>query len=258
MKNGLITILVIVLGASLFLYESWDYASVHRLQEQIRVASAANQLLALRASQISSARGRTAAAFRAEEKRVGGLLAEMASREQRVTRKGDSDAMDDSTASRNYAKAANVGQGSPLNALQTAIWATYHGNVQGLAKMIVLDPSAKGAASTVFSQLPSESQASLQDADQMVALLIEYAYPSSGTYEVSWSGPVAASTDEWLVGTKMVSESGQATLGQLTFRKVDGNWMLVVPQNVVQQLGGMLSGGMSQPEPAASAQSNPG
>ena len=76
----------------------------------------------------------------------------------------------------------------------------------------------------------------------MIALLFENEYASNDTYEVSWSGPMAANSNERLLATKMVTESGQTTVGQLAFRQVDGNWMLSVPPAVVQQPGGMMTG----------------
>lgn len=53
-----------------------------------------------------------------------------------------------------------------------------------------------------LQSLPADSQTGLQSSERMIALLIEYAYPSNGTYEVSWSGPMTGDSNEWLLATK--------------------------------------------------------
>jgi hypothetical protein len=230
------------LAAALLLYAWRENAQIRGLRQGVRQAEAENQRLAVQGSRDAAFRERQAAGLAAEEARVGRLLSEISSRERRGP--GDVVGSEDQppAGARSYAKAANVGQSTPLKTFESAIWATYHGDVDALGKMLNLDPAAKDAAAKIFAGLPADSLARFQNPEYMTALLIEYAYPSGGTYEVSWSAPLAGDPDKWVVGTKMVTDSGQTSNGQFTMQRNNGNWMLLVPAPVVQHLGELLSG----------------
>jgi hypothetical protein len=225
-----------------FIYEDWHFARMRALRDQVARAEAENKILEARDAKETESRRKESDRLAAMEARVGRLRANMQSRGTnlpRAPREADGDAM---SGVHSFAKAANAGQSTAMKAFETAIWATYHGEVESMGRIITLDAAAQERADRIFASLPPESQAELKDARTMTALLIESAYPSSGTYEVVWGGPSGGNPTEWILGTKMVSDSGQTTMGQLTMRQVNGAWSLVVPEPAVQHLEGLVTG----------------
>jgi hypothetical protein len=132
-----------------------------------------------------------------------------------------------------------VGQATPLAAVESSLWAIYHGDVDKLATMIALTPDGAKAAASLFANLPEDTKARLQTSENMMALLVAYAYNAVG-YQVLESNQKGDDRGTWTVQAVVQLEDGRTSRPNVTLQTSNGNWQVQFDENAVRQFATVL------------------
>jgi hypothetical protein len=144
----------------------------------------------------------------------------------------------------------NVGQATPVDAIETLNWAAWHVDIGTHAGMIVFDTSGESAAKALFSSLSPGMRAQLQSPERMMAVLIECGYPTGRGYRVEGEHGVLFASDVRIVRCVYQTSSGGVSWVTYRMRRVGGKWMLEVNQWNVLELSDLLlvEGAMPPPD----------
>ena len=144
----------------------------------------------------------------------------------------------------------NMGQASPVKAVETVNWASWRGEIETLAGMIVFDASGESAARALFASLKPGVKAQLKSPERMMAVLIEYGYPTGRGYRVLGEHGIFFASGVRIVRCEL--QTSRAGPSWVTYRmqRIDGKWMLEVNQGNVFELSDLLivEGAMPPPE----------
>jgi type II secretory pathway pseudopilin PulG len=139
-----------------------------------------------------------------------------------------------------------AGQSTPLATVDSGLWAIYHGDIDQLTKLITLTPAGNNAAATLFSSLPAETQAQLQNPEYMIALLIAYGYNAVG-YQVLGDHQNSDDPANWTVQAVVQLEDGRTIRPNTTLQESNGSWQVEFDQNAVKQFAFFLTGAVAPP-----------
>jgi len=234
-KAPLLIILGVAAAGSLFIQARREESQQRDLQRTIQSLQARNQRLAAdakRSPPIPSTRA-------AEVGNAAGLVREMAARKVRDGAATASPAALQPTL-KPISSLSFVGQATPLAAVDSSLWAIYHGDIDQLAKLIALTTAGKDAAEALFATLPPEAQAQVQSPERMTALLIAFGYNAVG-YQILDAHPNDADPSTWTVQAVVQLEDGRTVRPNTPLRETNGNWQVEFDQNAVKQFSVFLT-----------------
>jgi|GEM_PF-2049117 len=144
----------------------------------------------------------------------------------------------------------NVGQATPLDAIETLNWAAWHADIGTHAGMIVFDGSGESAAKALFASLSPGMTAQLQSPERLMAILIEYGYPTGRGYRVIGEHGIFFAADVRIVRCEIETSRGRHSYVTYRMRRVGGKWMLEVNEWNVSGLSDLLTVNGGLPPPA--------
>jgi len=128
------------------------------------------------------------------------------------------------------------GQSSPVAAVDSALHAIYHGDVDRLAELIGLTPDGKTAAAALFASLPPGSQLQLRTPEYMMALLVAYGYNAVG-YKMGAGHQDGSDPENWILPATVQLEDGRTVHPEPPLRLTNGQWQIEADANAVKQFG---------------------
>jgi hypothetical protein len=214
-------ILLAVLSAvgigSLLFYERGQEARVRSLQRAVQALLVQNRALA-------SAVPNDA---------VVGLVREMAAHRTRPEYAGSS-SRDLQLGLRPISSLSYAGNETPLAAIESCLWAIYHGDVDRLATLIAFTPDGESAAAALFANLPADAKARFQNPESMIALLVAYAFNAVG-YQILASSEKGGDPSTRTVQALLQLEDGRTSRPNVTLQNTKGNWQVQFDENAVRQ-----------------------
>jgi hypothetical protein len=133
-----------------------------------------------------------------------------------------------------------AGQETPLAAVDSSLWAIYHGDIDKLRELIALTPDGIDAAAALFANLPAEAQVKFQTPENMIALLVAYTYNAIG-YQVLESNQDAIDPNRWTVKAVVQMEDGRTARPNVNLLSTDGKWQVQFDGNAVRQFATVLN-----------------
>lgn len=131
----------------------------------------------------------------------------------------------------------NAGRFTPAAALETTLWAAAGGDLDALANSLVLAPEARVRAEALLASLPDSMRASYATPEHLIALFTVKDIPL-GSMQVRKQTP--RGSDETAVRVRLRSAEGHVKDAELTLRRDEGGWRLVVPESAVRRYETML------------------
>ena len=119
----------------------------------------------------------------------------------------------------------NAGDRQPLDALETALWASAHGDVTTLADLLTISEESRARATGLFNTLPAALRGEVGTPEQLVAVLIANAMPlGSAGVDVQLDYPPGAR-----LMVRMTDPDGKSREALISLHAREGHWRLVVP-----------------------------
>jgi len=243
LKVSLSAILGAVIIGALFLQATHEDARLRDLQRAVQALQGRNRQLVA----IERRGGAIRPAGRQEKANAAGLAREMAARKARVEN-GTMPPRELQPGLKPLSALTYAGQSTPLAAVDSGLWAIYHGDIDQLTKLIALTPAGRDAAATLFSSVPAETQAQLQTPEYMMALLIAYSYNAVG-YQVLGDHQNSDDPASWTVQAVVQLEDGRTARPSSILQESNGSWQIEFDQNAVKQSAIFLTGAVA-PLPA--------
>jgi hypothetical protein len=131
----------------------------------------------------------------------------------------------------------NVGHATPEAAVETALWAAAGGEVELLARSLILDTKAREKAAAILSGLPAETRMYYGTPELLMAFLTAKDIPSKGARILK------PSSEALQKGTRTVQlrdAGGLVRQAHLTLRETAAGWRLVLPEEAVTGYAAML------------------
>lgn len=133
----------------------------------------------------------------------------------------------------------NAGWATPSAAFETALWAASGGDIDTLAKSMVLDAEARAKATALLDGLPATSRAEYRSPERLVALLTAKDVPM-GSMQVI--GQAQQGPENVKIVVRLQQTDGSVKTANLILRQDAGEWRLVVPPSVVDKYAALLKG----------------
>jgi hypothetical protein len=131
------------------------------------------------------------------------------------------------------ARRRNVGQDTPVAALETVLWAGTNRNVDALAATLSLDREAGALAAKIFEGLPEAQREEYATPLRMLAALLAKDMPL-GDVRVMPAKPLDPDATVAALDAEMKNNDGEQTKEHFELVKLDGRWLLKVPAEVVE------------------------
>lgn len=132
------------------------------------------------------------------------------------------------------------GRLSPEAGIQTALWAAVGGDVETLAKSVVLTPTAQQKAEAWFAGLSEATRQQYGTPERVIALMI--ARDAAGLSGVQVIGQKEIAPDNVGVRLRFGSVDGKTKDDSVLMRKVSDGWRMVIPDNAVEKFARQLAG----------------
>lgn len=133
----------------------------------------------------------------------------------------------------------NAGSSTPGAAAETAFWAAAGGDIDALARLLVLDHLARPAAEAWFASLPAEVRAKHPTVERLIAFLTVRDVPVGSAQLVREQ---AYSPQLTVLQFRVEGPGAPARYVQLGFNRYDG-WKLVVLPSVIEKYAAALKSG---------------
>jgi hypothetical protein len=143
----------------------------------------------------------------------------------------------------------NAGNASAVDAVETVNWAMRHGDIDALAGIIAFDSGGKSASWAFLASLSPEVRAQLQSPQRMMAVLIEYGYPTGRGYRVLADNRLGFAGKERVVRCEAQTSAGDRFRVSYRLQRIDNKWMLEVNERNVSELGRLLAAEKELPPP---------
>ncbi len=169
---------------------------------------------------------------------VIGLVREMAAHKTRPEYAGGS-SRDLQLGLRSISSLSYAGNETPLAAIESSLWAIYHGDVDRLATLIAFTPDGESAAAALLENLSTDTRARFQKPESMIALLVAYAFNAVG-YQILASNQKGGDPSTWTVQAVLQLEDGRTTRPNVTLQNTNGNWQVQFDENAVRQFATIL------------------
>jgi hypothetical protein len=131
----------------------------------------------------------------------------------------------------------NVGHGTPETALETALWAAAGGEVELLARSLVLDTKAREQAVAILTALPADTRTYYGTPELLMAFLTAKDIPSDGARILK---PSSAALEKGTRTVQLRDAGGTVRQTHLTLRETAEGWRLVLPEEAVMRYAKML------------------
>ncbi len=119
----------------------------------------------------------------------------------------------------------NIGDRQPLDALETALWASAHGDVAILADLLTISETSRDRATALFNKLPAALRGELGTPEQLVAMLIANAVPlGSAAVGAQLDNPPGAQ-----LMVRITGPDGKNRDALISLHARKGRWRLVLP-----------------------------
>jgi RNA polymerase sigma factor (sigma-70 family) len=138
----------------------------------------------------------------------------------------------------------NVGIATPATAFETWNWAKSRGDVDTLAKTLVLDPDAKTKADTLYASLPESIRAKYGSAERMMATMQMNTKPIVAAQVISQD---QVDVDNVIVHTQWQYPDGELGQNAWSLHLEQDGWRIRIPAGLVDKLGkGLRLGGLTE------------
>lgn len=131
----------------------------------------------------------------------------------------------------------NAGKDTPIAAAESFMWAASSGELDVLAKSIVLDPAARERAAEILARLPEASRALYDTPEKLIALFLAR---EGDARAMQILGESTAGNDA-LVNMRLQKDDGKTKEEGYQFRRTSDGWRLVVPAKAVDKFGKKLT-----------------
>ena len=138
----------------------------------------------------------------------------------------------------------NAGQATPRATVETALWAAAGGEVDLLAKTLVLDEAARTAAKRFLDGLPQVRQEEYSTPERLIALLAAKEL-LAGAAEARLAADAPDDTDGERVRVRLRDAGGVTQTANLVLRRESDGWRMVVSERAVAKYLAALSGGVA-------------
>jgi hypothetical protein len=125
----------------------------------------------------------------------------------------------------------NAGQATPAAAFETALWASATGDIDTLAKLLVLDPDMRAQANALFARLPESERRNFGSAERLIAFLTAKDVPL-GRATILNQNPSATGTQ---LTAQIFDAEGKQKLSLFSLRAEGDRWQLLVPPNALKR-----------------------
>jgi hypothetical protein len=130
-----------------------------------------------------------------------------------------------------------AGKGTPSAAAESLFWAADGGDVETLAKSILLDADARAQAEAILARLPPESRAAYDSPEKLIALLLAREIDVKALQILGEN----QAGDDALVNLRMQKDDGKTKEEGYPFKRTSDGWRLVIPAKAVDKFGKKLS-----------------
>jgi hypothetical protein len=137
----------------------------------------------------------------------------------------------------------NVGQATPDDTVETALWTAAGGDVTGLAAMLELEPEARAKAAALLDGLPGAIRAQCPTPEAFIALLGASDLPL-GDAMISPAEP--SGETEATRRVQVLGPEGEWKHAMLRLRSDGGRWRLVVSESAVDRYAAKLRAPISR------------
>lgn len=131
----------------------------------------------------------------------------------------------------------NAGKETPSAAAESLMWASDSGELDVLAKAIVLDPAAREKAEAILARLPASARQDYDSPEKLIALLLA----RDGDARAMQILGESKAGDDALVNLRLQKDDGKTKDEGYQFRRTGDGWRLVVPGKAVDKLGKKLA-----------------
>lgn len=131
----------------------------------------------------------------------------------------------------------NKGNASPDSALETAMWASSRGDVDTIARLLVLEPKAREITESVRANLPDSSRTQFPTDESLVALLLAGQAPLK-SIEVMGRSDLA--NGGVLLQVALAGPTGTSKQTEFAFVKEADGWHLVVTSELASHAAHLL------------------
>jgi len=137
----------------------------------------------------------------------------------------------------------NAGDRAAVDALETALWASAHGDIETLNGLLIVSDAARARAAELFASLPPALRGQVSSPEQLVAVLTANAVPLGSAQVMGEYNEAPASAK---LALHVIDADGNGRGLMLSLRQQEGHWRLVVPDAA---LAGYLKALQSPPAP---------
>ena len=131
----------------------------------------------------------------------------------------------------------NTGIASPGSSFETYAWAKANHDLTTMANALVLDDNARIRAEALLQSLPESQRSQYPSAEYLLASLIAQTTDVAGLHV---TGETPSGPDETIVHAEWQYNDGRIRDGDLRYHHYPDGWRQVIPQGLVDKLGGLV------------------
>ena len=131
----------------------------------------------------------------------------------------------------------NTGIASPGSSFETYAWAKANHDLTTMANAVVLDDNARIRAEALLQSLPESQRSQYPSAEYLLASLIAQTTDVAGLHV---TGETPSGPDETIVHAEWQYNDGRIRDGDLRYHHYPDGWRQVIPQGLVDKLGGLV------------------
>ncbi len=135
---------------------------------------------------------------------------------------------------------ANLGSDTPRAALQTALWAAAHGELDTLARNMTFDPAARAKADALFASLPDATRSQFGSPEQFMALVLSDEINKITSLQVLRE--TKSANDQANLQVVLPNNHGGYKVDNFPMQRGPTGWQLLVPVSAVDGVAKTLAG----------------
>lgn len=139
----------------------------------------------------------------------------------------------------------NAGRATPSAAVETVLWAAAGGDVDTVAGLIALDPSARAKAEALFARLPDAARAEYGSPEKLVALFL--AKDAAVVSGMQILGQRDVTPDLIGVRVRLANDEGKTKEDLFGFQRASDGLRLVVTDRIVDKYAQQIAGTSASP-----------
>jgi hypothetical protein len=140
----------------------------------------------------------------------------------------------------------SAGFATPQSTVETALWAAAGGDVETLARTLVLEGKARTAAEQLLAGLPVAAKSEYSTPERLVALLAAKEL-MAGAPRARLSADIDEAAGEAAVRVRLRDAVGATQIAALTLKRQSDGWRVVVSERAVARLATLVKGGATLP-----------